>query len=94
MYGKGLRKQLDRKEMTAYRLSLESGVNKAVLSRILSGKSKYPTTQTLEKICKVLGCWGAGLRTYERPKSQIRKFDQRRGFYQTRLNSSKNDPDP
>jgi len=42
MCGQGLRNQLDKNSMTAYRLAQETGVDKGALSRILSGKSKYP----------------------------------------------------
>jgi DNA-binding Xre family transcriptional regulator len=41
--------------MTVYRLSRESGVDKAVLYRFLSGERRTLTLATVDRLCKCLG---------------------------------------
>ena len=43
---------LDRNNWTAYRLAKVSGVDQAVISRILSGERKNPSYETMQKILK------------------------------------------
>ena len=56
MFGKGIQKQLDKKDMTAYRLAQKSGVSRATVSRIINDIQRWPSLSSLEAICKVLGC--------------------------------------
>jgi hypothetical protein len=46
-----LRHVLDRYRLSAYRLSEDSGVDRANLSRLLNGKSHFPTRMTVMQLC-------------------------------------------
>jgi transcriptional regulator with XRE-family HTH domain len=49
-----LRKAIERSDKTRYRISLESGISQAVLSRFVNGQSDL-TVATAEKLCESLG---------------------------------------
>ncbi len=45
----------EQKEITIYRLALESGVSQSTIKSILYGKSKNPGVVTLKMLCDGLG---------------------------------------
>jgi transcriptional regulator with XRE-family HTH domain len=57
-FAKKLRQLIDKTTKTAYRISELSGVDRAYLSRLLSGKRTNPGRKTVLKLC--LGLYSAG----------------------------------
>jgi transcriptional regulator with XRE-family HTH domain len=49
-----LRDAIERSDKTRYRISLESGISQAVLSRFVNGQSDL-TVATAEKLCESIG---------------------------------------
>lgn len=47
---------LDRRDWSAYRLALESGLNHSVIWKIQSGKARRVDVNTLNRLCEVLQC--------------------------------------
>ena len=53
-FGKRLKKLLDAKNMTEYRLSKVTGISKSTINALVHGASKKPNSETLEKIARAL----------------------------------------
>jgi putative transcriptional regulator len=69
---------LDRRDWTAYRLALESGLNHSVIWKIQSGKARRVDVNTLNRLCEVLQCTVGELIEYVPDKPTGKRKDKKR----------------
>jgi transcriptional regulator with XRE-family HTH domain len=54
-FADNLRRLMDAKEISAYRLAKDAGISEALLSRLFRGGRANPSLDTAAKLAKVLG---------------------------------------